>query len=365
MTEFVNTFRRDWENNRFNPLSHTGIEFPIEEGMTARQALKQKGLFTVEPCQMKVKIDGKWENSAYRELMRTPIAEDFAYRSFGTVGADYEPIQPEYAAGIWDDHVRDENGKPLPITSIRFDRRGENIIWASKLREIPVNYKGGHDRMNEILGGYVVATVPFTPGSAITFNSYLIAQVCTNGLTQEQSRWSVRVVHTGGAQETLVKALIELYAVSNRYLNADATVFNALAQRILDPVEVNWLINCAYQAPERPVNEIHPDYENMVNAYEHESIKVKGIHQDILALYGGAAIGADLPTRKNTAFGLVNAVQSYAQDSRTSAFVARTRDMLPGGKRAAIVSKTITAAMRLTEGKIAREEIERVPVIVR
>lgn len=357
---FQTNMRRNYESDRLNPLSFNGHSYSKDEKKTAVSALTDAGLYTIEPCEMKVRVNGEWQSSTYRELMRTPMQEDFAYRSFGTVGKDYRPVQPETVAYLWDRHVKDDDGNPVPITTVRQDRFGERLIFSHEIMKFEV--KARHEaKKGDELSSHVVFDVPFIPGAAISLSSYILRLACTNGATRQDSKWIFRVPHMGNPEQTLAEMLLLIYAYSKREAQLDNAIFNELAQKLLNPVEINWLLTTTYPDPKRPVNEAHPRYTSMVETYETEKAKMEGYRHDVKLFYEGAGIGADVAAL-GTPYWFVQCVAQLEGDKRTSSRASMTVDMLPGGERASTISKSINNALKLVRGE-AKPELE--PVYVR
>lgn len=349
-TDFVTNMRQNRET-RLNPLSYGGHSYDKAANTTAVSALKDIGLYAIEPSPMGALVGGEWRPSSFRELYRTPTDSDPEYRSFGVVGKDYIPVQPETIAYLWDRYVKDEAKNPIPITAIRMDRFGERLIFSHEIKRFEVKARGDR-KVGDEISSHVVFNVPFTPGAAISLSTLIERLACLNGAVRKDSNTTFRVIHMGNPEETLTEMLMGIYAYGLEQAALDEAVFNELAQKLLNPIEINWILSTAYPLPPRPVNEAHRKYVVMVENWEKLQARINGCKSDILTLYNGAGIGADMETMKGTPYGLIQAVSQFEGDRRTSSFASATVDMLAGGDRAATISRAITAALKVTRGQV-------------
>ena len=224
--------------------------------------------------------------------------------------------------------VRSDNGQPLSIMSPRYqivqpaeilefyrdliDTAGFKMdtagsvfhgkkIWALARIGKGVKIKG--DELN----GYLLLSTSCDGSLATTAQFTSVRVVCNNTLTmavdRTNNRYAIKVPHHSKFNAEEVK--MELGLANNAWGQFEEEVGALIGRRLRKREAVNVLIR-AMGDPELEIDE-QPNLRAMAK---------------IIELFSGEGIGADMPTAKGTAWGLLNAATQYADHSR----VTRTQD---------------------------------------
>lgn len=364
---FRSNMRSNWQENRFNPYTFAGEygvskTYAIKEAKTARAALREAGLFKIDSWKMQVAnpYSETWE--AISDRMLVSIPDDHSHVTgwndhfLGVVTEHYKTLQPEWIATLWDEYVRGEDDKPVPVTGIRLNKARSHMVISSEIGKYEVKARNGNGgrKVGDVIKSFMVLDAPFMPGSSVKLSAGDLRLICTNGLTSNQSRMRVTVPHMGDAEETIRKVMCGLYGYSLEAAARNEQLFNQLAKHIMRPVQIEWILDSIFPLPQMPENEFDPRYTSRAERYDVKVSHNANVRADILTMAGGAAVGSHLETATLkggvTAWGLVNAVGNFLDAKRTRSFESMTYDMI-NGDRAKVVGDVIERAMQIVEGK--------------
>jgi hypothetical protein len=288
-----------------------GLGQIVQDALTAEEALEKMGQVYVEAIPLKPAVDLP-VTVTQRLLVRRPTTDDPEWVSLGVVSEDYELINPQEFADLWDTSV----GKP--IETMGFLKRGGLMFITTGLPTIDV---AGDEVEN-----YLIAVNGMTGVNGAETRVSPVRVVCQNTLqasAASATEW-YKVSHNPNAKELMAEWLSGIYERAERNVEALKSVFEILSAAPVPtakPVKAAW-------APGGKLNEILATTLELAYPYprggkvnapaavmgaraEYNEYVRKG--QDLrrngaLALFEGDGVGMDTPAAKGTLWGLYNAV---------------------------------------------------------
>lgn len=268
-----------------------GLGDKLDADATMETWLKAAGMdFSIQESDIMFSIPtgpGQWDfeefaskKVLYRSDNRMPLS---------VVGDKYKVVQPEEVLYFFKDMV-EEQGFKMHTAGTLF---GGKKFWAlAKMSE--ERFVG---KNQDAVGGFVLLSTS-TDGSLSTTAKFTsIAVVCNNtlGWANKQNKGdAVRTMHTKTFDADSVKSQLGLaHEQYDQLMGAAET---------LSKVQMNM---------EEADQFIKFLYENSRLSTGKSVVEESKPYQSIMSLFNGAAMGADLPTREGTAWGLLNSVTEY------------------------------------------------------
>lgn len=232
-------------------------------------------------------------------------------RPLSVVSKDYKIVQPKEVLEFFRD-LTEKNKFVLETAGTLF---GGRRYWALARTGHELNI-AGKDR----LGGYLLLATSCDGSLSTTAKFTSVRVVCNNTLTAAMngSKNAIRVRHTANFKETEVK--LDLGLIDETWTEFGVNA-NLMAKRKVTKKDAVMLLVKAIGDFEEFTADAKKDG---VDAAFQNQPNVTGMAK-ILSLFDGEGMGADLPTSKDTLWGLVNATTQYydhiagrSQDSRLS-----------------------------------------------
>ena len=243
-----NLFSTRFFQNRTEPAWH-GLGINSDEPITATEALTRVGSYATELRPLYVEVDGEQRDTRYWQIVRLPTPDDPTHRLFGApVGEHFELIGPEAATALWDANVRDLDNQPVPLETFGVLGKGERLFMSARLPGMTVK---GDD-----IDTYLLYDNPLY-GQSIGIFVVPIRVVCQNTLTAAigQAVQTKRVVHSSGASGFIGQWLSQVYGSALQTVALMNEAFNALAEKPVKDVEVQWIVDTVYPMPKRSRDE--------------------------------------------------------------------------------------------------------------
>ena len=211
--------------------------------------------------------------------------------ALGVVSSGYEVVQPREVLDFFSDLVA-EGGYNLHTAGTLF---GGSKFWA--LAKVSTFALPGDDEV----GGYLLITTSADGSRATEVRETTVRVVCNNTLTaalssRDSAASVIRVSHRTSFNPVSVKARM---ASTSSHMKAFAEAATALSKA-----------QVTSRGAERFV-------QALLSRDEAQERRPRGM-DTILALFDGAGRGADLPSSRGTAWGLLNAVTEYVDHHATA-----------------------------------------------
>lgn len=250
----------------------------------------------------------------YRTGAAEPIVDDTSFVLYRTdtkeplsiVSGRYKPVQPEEVISFYDSLTR-ANGFVMETAGVL---AGGKKIWALARTGRSTRVRG-----NDPVDSYLLLATSYDGSMSTTARFTSVRVVCNNTLSiATDGAADVTVPHTSTFDADRVKFDLGV----GEAWEAFSDVIQKLAEREVTPEEQSQFILASYFGIE--------DDEELANALRLNpllEIKIERIHKRMQKILTEAP-GAQLPSAKNTAWGLVNAV-TYDVDYSTRSRSPDTR----------------------------------------
>lgn len=302
-----NLFSNRFYQNRTVPAWH-GLGINSEEPMTAQQAFERLGSYSVGLRPIEITMsDGAVIESPYSHIVRFPTSDDPMYRLFGSPvkAKHYELISPQDACALWDNNVKDAEGKTVPVETFGVLGKGERLFITVKLPTIDVR----GDEVNM----FMVYDNPMYSGASAGVYTTGVRVVCQNTLTLGISSAALRktITHLPGTSKEIAKWLGEIYGNALMTAEVAKEAYNILAKKRVKKENVSWIVDSIYKLPGKPDPDRRGDYIHRMEQWEYVADLVQRTRNTVLDLYNGGGTGMDLKACKGTLFGVYNAVAEF------------------------------------------------------
>lgn len=217
---------------------------------------------------------------------RFVLARSDTKQALSVVSDKYKIVQPRDVLEFYRELIADHGFVMETAGSLKDGAR----VWALANTNMTAAVHG-IDRMK----GYLLFVTSCDGELSTQVNFVNTRVVCNNTLTiattSKESQGAIRIPHMIDFDATKVKEQLGL--VNGVWTNHVAEVATLADRKVSDDEVRNWLIKVLGD-PTKPLEE--QNTTRMAKVYD---------------LFNGKAIGSELPTAKNTAWGLVNAVTEY------------------------------------------------------
>lgn len=220
---------------------------------------------------------------------------------YSVVSEDYHEITHADFLVAWDKAT----GK-APIETIGLLGKGENLFVTTKLPTFDV--KG------DPCDSYLLAANILSGKQADFGRVTPVRVVCQNTLNLSASQFSeeFRVIHTGESIKQIETWLSTIWQTAKAKQEALKDAYTILANFTPNGVEVQEVVRAAYEGIEEPeVDPYTKEGLDILAQWEKQKKRVVEHRENVLHLFEGQAVGADLASARGTGWGLWNAVVEY------------------------------------------------------
>lgn len=274
-----------------------GLGLVINEEISGVEAGEKLGLPIVftRPIQTDNGIDiPGWKCILGKEKDKAPVP-------YSVVSDDYCEIRHGDFLAAWDKAT----GK-APIETIGLLGKGENLFVTTKLPTFDV--KG------DPCDSYLLAANILSGKQADFGRVTPVRVVCQNTLNLSASQFSeeFRVIHTGESIKQIESWLSTIWQTAKAKQEALKDAYTILANFTPNGVEVQEVVCAAYEGIEEPeVDPYTKEGLDILAQWEKQKKRVVEHRENVLHLFEGQAVGADLASARGTGWGLWNAVVEY------------------------------------------------------
>lgn len=304
MTAAINMIGKKASMAYVGELPWHGLGQRLTEGSPIEVWAKEAGMnWKVQRSKIRYATSAE---KAKKEVLSTWEQQHVLFRSdthapLGLVSENYKVVQPGQVLEFFRD-LTERNNMRLETAGVLF---GGERYWALA--------KTGHDLRvagTDVLGGYLLLATSCDGSMATTAKFTSIRVVCQNTLTaaMHSGASAVRVPHNSVFDATQVKVEMGLLDEAWSELGEKAS---ALAKRPITKKDAITTLIKAWGDFDSFVKDIKSD--GVDKAFENQP-KAR-VMAEIIQLWDGKGLGADLKSSKGTAWGLVNAATQYFDHS--------------------------------------------------
>lgn len=263
-------------------------------GVEAGEKLGLPIVFT-RPIQTDNGIDiPGWKCILGKEKDKAPVP-------YSVVSQDYHEITHGDFLVAWDKAT----GR-APIETIGLLGKGENLFVTTKLPTFDV--KG------DPCDSYLLAANILSGKEADFGRVTPVRVVCQNtlNLSARDHSEEFRVIHTGDSIKQIASWLSVIWETAKAKQEALRDAYTILANFTPNGVEVQEVVRAAYEGIEEPeVDPYTKEGLDILAQWEKQKKRVVEHRENVLHLFEGQAVGADLASARGTGWGLWNAVVEY------------------------------------------------------
>lgn len=270
-----------------------------------------------------------------RVILRDPLPEDPEYRSFGIVGPNYHLVDPSSAIRMWDEYV----GMPVQTMGVLYD--GAAIFFSAKLPSMDVR--------GEPVDNNLVFVSWMKAGAASLVMNTSVCPVCANTVKwgEQAATEKLRIIHDSTVQARTADWLMGAVARATNKVETLHELAQTLATRIATDEATVAVLKAAYVSPNEPRKDCPPEvFQERFERYEVQVERTIALRESALDLFEGKGTGMDLPSRRGTMWGLVQAVAEL-ESYRSGGSVQNIGQSVLVGARGDAIERAVDQAVSI------------------